>query len=195
MMLTRFFLGCALIDSLKLASVNLGITDVRHLDETAPPLLDQIKMFCLSAKEFNRDKGLIISFVLGKLDENCERLRLLLSKPWNADLKADPVDIVKSDEDDEDEATGGDYCFKLATPLKQKASFSCDHCKYTVSNHVVFKRHLKAKHGISVKVDAPKVTCLLPHSQTGTRVIDHHTMDQICSHLKEVGLYWILHSK
>lgn len=180
-----FLPGCSLIDSLKLASVNLGVADVRHLNDKAPPLLDQIKSFCLSSQEFNQDKGLKIHFLLGKLAENRERLDILLAKPWNAKLTGDCVDIIKSDEEEGDEADG-DYLFKLATPLKVKASFSCEHCTYTVSNHVVFKRHLRAKHGVTMRVEAPRVTCMLPHQQTGTRVIGTHTMDQICSHLREV---------
>lgn len=175
--------GCSLIDSFTLAAANLGTVDIRHLDKEGLPLQDQIQSFLSSALKFSEDKHLKISFLLGKIKENGEKLDELLNKPWNLQLRAD--DIIPVDK--KTAVSGGDkHIFKLATPLKEKASFSCEDCPYSVSNHVVFKRHVKAKHGKVVRVDAPRVTCMLPHQQGGTRVTDRHTMDQICSHLRQV---------
>ena len=175
--------GCALIDSFSLAAANLGTVDIRHLDKEGLPLQGQIQSFLASALQFSQDKHLKISFLLGKIKENGEKLDELLNKPWNLQLRA--TDIIPVDK--KTAVVGGDnYIFYLASPLKEKASFSCEDCPYSVSNHVVFKRHVKAKHGKVIKVDAPKVICRLPHKQGGTRVTDRHTMDQICTHLKQV---------
>ena len=173
---------------MKFAAENVGVTDVRHLSKDDPPLLEQLASFRLAAQQFNADKGLKINFVLGKLNENEKKLHELLDKPWNTELR--DVSVAVSQDAGTSKGDAEDYLFKLATPLKQKASFTCTqhNCDFTVSNHVVFKRHLKAKHGIITKVDAPRVTCMLPHQQRGTRVIDRHTMDQICSHLSQVGI-------
>ena len=161
----------------------MGTVDIRHLDKEALPLQGQIQSFLASALRFSEDKHLKISFLLGKIKENGEKLDELLNKPWNLQLRGDNIILV-----DKKAAVGGgdNYIFYLASPLKEKASFTCEDCPYTVSNHVVLKRHYKAKHGKVVKVDAPKVTCRLPHQQGGTRVTDRHTMDQICTHLKQV---------
>ena len=145
--------------------------------------------FHSAAQIFTADKDLKVSFLLRKITENHQTLLDLLNKPWNSELKVEKIEAVKKDPS----APGdGEYHFKLATPLKVKASYSCDDCEYTVSNHVVFKRHVKAKHDKIVKVNAPKVTCMLPHPQRGTRVSNQHTMDQIGAHLKQVGSLKIL---
>ena len=160
----------------------MGRTDIRHLDKNGPSLQDQIQSFLSSAVSFSKDKQqLKINFLLGKIRENAKRLDELLNKPWNCELKNDAIIEKKK------EVRGGDdYIFKPATPLKEKASFSCEDCDYSVSNHVVFKRHVKAKHGKIIKIDPPKATCMLAHQQGGTRVTARHTMDQICSHFKQV---------
>ena len=176
--------GCALIDSFSLAAANLGSVDVRHLNKEGLPLLDQIQAFLSSALGFNEDKQLKINFLLGKIKENGKKLDELLNKPWNCALADGDITLVTDQK--KTDGGGNKHIFKLATPLKDKASFSCEDCPYSVSNHVVFKRHVKAKHGKIIKVEAPKVTCKLPHQQGGTRVTDRHTMDQICSHLKQV---------
>ena len=190
MITIAFLLGCALIDSFTLSTANLGAVDIRHLDKDGLSLQDQIQSFLSSAVSFSEDKQqLKINFLLGKIKENSKKLDELLSKPWNCELRDAGIIEKKI------EVGGGDeHIFKLATPLKEKASCSCEDCSYSVSNHVVFKRHVKAKHGKIIKVDAPKVTCMLPHRQGGTRVTDRHTMDQICSHLKQVCFFIYQHN-
>ena len=180
--------GNVLIDSLNLASANLGISDVRHLQKDSLGVLDEMLSFHSAAQKLTAEKDLKISFFLRKIAENHRSLSELLSKPWNSGLKIEHVEVIKKVPAVH---WGSTYQFKLATPLKDKASFLCEEegCTYTVTNHVVFKRHVKNKHGKVIKVDAPKVTCMMPHQQRGTRVSNQHTMDQICTHLKQVGLH------
>ena len=175
--------GNLLIDSLNLASANLGISDVRQLQKNGPSLLDQMLSFHTAAQKLTADSGIPVGFLLRKIEENRQTLLELLNKPWNSELK----DEVTNAKNDPIKSSG--YQFKLAEPLEIKSSYSCDDCEYTVSNHVVFKRHVKKKHGKNATINVPKVTCMLDHPQRGTRVSNQHTMDQIGTHLKLVGSY------
>ena len=159
---------------------------MRHLQNDRPGLLDQMLSFHSAAQKLTADQDLKASFFLRKIEENHQTLSQLLNKPWNSELKVENIQVIKKDV----EHGGVGYQFKLASPLKERATFSCEeeNCQYTVSNYVVFKRHMKSKHDKVVRVDAPKVTCMLPHPQRGTRVSSKHTMDQICTHLKMVSL-------
>ena len=49
-------------------------------------------------------------------------------------------------------------------------------------------RHTKNEHDKVVKVNVPKVECLLPHAP-GTRGLNRHPMDQIGTHLLSVSNY------
>ena len=178
--------GNLLIDNLNSASANLGISDIRHLQKNSPNLLDQMLHFHTAAQTLTADKGLKVGFFLRKIEENRQTLLGLLNKPWNSELKVEETAVTKNDPPT---LRGSEYYFRIATPLKEKSSFSCDDCEYTVTNHVVFKRHVKKKHNKVTKVTVPKVTCMLPHPQRGTRVSNQHTMDQIGTHLKLVGIY------
>ena len=146
-----------------------------------------------------------MTFIFKMVSKNRDKLTSYLSKPSGDDVgkgdaggasvvvkggasAADGVQAAAVEADKNPSEAKGSYTFKLATPLKQKPSFSCQEpgCSYTVSNHRVFKEHMKKKHQKEVSVDAPKVTCLLPH-QRGTRVKIRHPMDYICTHLKKVS--------
>ena len=151
-----------------------------------------------------------MTFVLKMISKNRDKLRSCLDTPRNASVSlgdGEEVGAVGSSEvvvkegdagvETEENLTNnakGSYTFKLATPLKEKQSFSCQEpgCSYTVSNYRVFKDHMKKKHQKAASVDAPKVTCLLPH-QRGTRVNIRHPMDYICTHLKKVGSFFQSH--
>ena len=163
----NYFAGCELIDSLKLASSNLGLADVRHLKKNGSSLLDQMQSFHMEALQITENTDIKISFLLKKIKDNIQTLKELLDKPWNSDLE------VKEIAQDDQSTSDGGYHFKLATPLKEKTSYTCEDCSYQVTNHVVFKRHVKSKHGKVIKVDAPKVTCRLPHPQRGTHARTH----------------------
>ena len=84
--------GNLLIDSLNLASANLGISDVRHLQKDSPGVLDEMLSFHSAAQKLTAEKDLKISFFLRKIAENHRSLSELLSKPWNSGLKIENVD-------------------------------------------------------------------------------------------------------
>ena len=155
-----------------------------------------------SAKKFALENDKKMGFVFKMILKNCDKLNNLLDKPWNSSLVTGDSEVGNVNAaDDEVCATASasdgaaeknkpeaSYTFKLATPLKEKPSFSCQEieCSYTVSNYRVYKDHMKKKHGKPVTIDVPKVKCLLPH-QRGTRVNTRHPMDYICTHLKTVS--------
>ena len=198
---------------MNLAFSNIGIQDIRQLNTDRPPLLEQIQTFLESAEKHASENKRNATFVLKMLKKNHLKLGRLLNDVWNVALNAEntgvPVEGVPhrggsvsvtegagggeedeaSNEDNSDQVDEGKYVFRKATPLKEKSSFSCKEvdCTYTVSNFRVFKSHMKQKHQKGVQIEPPKVTCLLPHDQRGTRVNDRHTMEYMCTHLKEVS--------
>ena len=168
-------------------------------------MLGKITSFLQSAEKFAVEHELKMTFVFKMISKNRDKLKSYFSEASrDDDGKVDAggasvvvkdgasaavgVQVATVEADKNQSETKGSYTFKLATPLKEKSSFSCQEpgCSYTVSNFRVFKEHVKKKHQKAVSVDAPKVTCLLPH-QRGTRVNIRHPMDYICTHLKKVG--------
>ena len=176
------YLGANLIERVKEAVAEIGVRDIRN------PLLEEISSFHTSAQTFDlNNNGSRSQFALRTITKNLNKLAVLLNKPWNADIGgANKEDGSSSNETDDNK-----YIFKLATPLKKKPKFNCEDCSKTFSNYKVFKSHLKSKHDKNPSVDAPKVTCLLPHNQRGSRVIDKHPMDQISSHLLKVKFTFV----
>ena len=175
------YLGANLIERVKGAVAEIGMKDLRN------PLLEEIHSFHTTAQTFDlNNNGSRSQFALRTITKNLNKLAVLLNKPWNADISG-ANKIVGSNE----ESIDNKYIFKLATPLKKKPKFNCEDCSKTFSNYKVFKSHLKSKHDKNPSFDAPKVTCLLPHNQRGTRVIDKHPMDQISSHLLKVKFTFV----
>ena len=179
------YLGANLIERVKGAVAELGMKDLRN------PLLEEIHSFHTTAQTFDlNNNGSRSQFVLRTITKNLNKVVVLLNKPWNADIG---VGGANNTDGRNEEAKDNKYIFKLATPLKQKPKFNCEEadCNKTFSNYKVFKSHLRSKHNKTPSVDAPKVTCLLPHNQRGSRVIDKHPMDQISSHLLKVKFTFV----
>ena len=177
------YLGANLIERVKGAVAEIGMKDLRN------PLLEEIHSFHTTAQTFDlNNNGSRSQFALRTITKNLNKLAVLLNKPWNADIAG-----ANNTDGRNEEAKDNKYIFKLATPLKQKPKFNCEeeNCNKTFSNYKVFKSHLQSKHNKTPSVDAPKVTCLLPHNQRGTRVSDKHPMDQISSHLLKVTLTFV----
>ena len=140
-------------------------------------LMDQVQSFHTAALEFDlNENGSRRQFVLRSITRNHQKVSQLLNKPWNVDISLAPVVNDVSD------AT---FTFRLASPLKERANYSCSDCGKPFSNWKMYKNHTKKKHDKVVDGQGPKVTCLLPHGR-GTRVTDKHPMDQIASHLASV---------
>ena len=186
--LTLHVTGSGLLEILKDAIKLLGIQDVRNLGGTES-LLDQIKSFHTAALEFDLNKnGSRRQFVLRSITRNHRKLGQELEKPWNTNLTSERVDQVREKSTEVEKelmGSGGQFVFRLATPRKEKASFTCSDCSANFSSWRVYKNHVKKKHSKAVEGQGPKVTCLLPHGR-GTRVTNKHSMDQICSHLQSV---------
>ena len=182
------------MESLKRARDNIGIRDIRNLDSETTPLLERIKQFINSLLEFSEANGSNCSFFIKMIGKQYDQLCVLLLKSWNTDLLNAPDNIEaldknnteRKDEEKDDSRSKPGYVFKLATPLKQKTTYQCSECPASFTNGVVYKRHAKKKHELDVKVDLPKVKCLLTH-QRGSRAKDSHPMNQICTHLKDVS--------
>ena len=178
------YLGANLIERVKGAVAELGMKDLRN------PLLEEIHSFHTTAQTFDlNNNGSRSQFVLRTITKNLNKVVVLLNKPWNADIGG--ANTANRIDGSNEESNDNKYIFKLATPLKKKPKFNCEDCSKTFSNYKVFKSHLKSKHDKNPSFDAPKVTCLLPHNQRGTRVIDKHPMDQISSHLLKVKFTFV----
>ena len=166
------------------------------MDSETTPLLDRIKQFVNSLQEFSEANGSNCSFFIKMIGKQYDQLCVLLLKSWNTKLlnapetvEAENVDksnTERKDEEEDDSRSKPGYVFKLATPLKQKTTYLCSECPASFTNGVVYKRHAKKKHEMDVKVELPKVKCLLSH-QRGSRAKDSHPMNQICTHLKDVS--------
>ena len=168
-------------------------------------MLEQVATFVEAVEKFALENKIKMTFVLKMILKSHDKLKMYLDKLWNSEggrvgavdaaqacateTGAAEASAVAAVLEAEKNPTGVEesYTFKLATPLKEKPSFSCQEqgCSYTVSNYRVFKDHMKKKHQMGVSVEVPKVQCLLPH-QRGTRVNTRHPMDYICTHLKKV---------
>ena len=175
------FPGSGLLEKIKGAINHLGIKDVRYIEGEAgiesDSLMDQIQSFHTAALEFDlNENGSRRQFVLRSITRNHQKVSQLLNKPWNVGISPAPVVNDVSD------AT---FTFRLASPLKERANYSCSDCGKPFSNWKMYKNHKKKKHDKVVDGHGPKVTCLLPHGR-GTRVTDKHPMDQITSHLASV---------
>lgn len=164
-------------------------------------MLEQIVTFIKSSEKFALENDKKMAFIFKMILKKCDKLNNLLDMSWNSslvtgdsevgDVSEDEVGAAASAADggaDENKNNEGSYTFKLATPLKERPSFSCQEtgCSYTVSNYRIFKDHMRKKHFKGVSHDLPKVTCLLPHKR-GTRVNTRHPMDYICTHLRTVS--------
>ena len=176
------FPGSGLLELIKSAINNLGTKDVRNIGEKADTgsLMDQVQSFHTAALEFDlNENGSRRQFVLRSITRNHQKVSQLLNKPWNVDIAS--AGAVN----DETEVMEPNLIFKLASPLKERTSYSCSDCGKTFSNWKMYKGHVKKKHDKVVEGQGPKVTCLLPHNR-GTRVVDKHPMDQIASHIASV---------
>ena len=155
---------------------------MRTIDEEdgSGSLMDRVQSFHTAALEFDlNDNGSRRQFVLRSITRNHQKVSQLLNKPWNVDIS--PAGAIN----DETKESEPEFIFKLASPLKERANYSCSDCGKTFSNWKMYKKHVKTKHDKVVEGQGPRVTCLLPH-QRGTRVTDKHPMDQIASHLASV---------
>ena len=160
----------------------LGDKDVRKLGETNTIL--ELKNFVTSSSDFDaevngsRCKGMnrLMSKSIVKLEQH-------LNESWNSLLNPGEGD------NSEEVSDGGDgWCFRLASPLKSKQEWICEDCSKPYTNAVSYMRHTKNEHDKVVKVNVPKVECLLPHAP-GTRGLNRHPMDQIGTHLLSVSNY------
>ena len=175
--------GSGLLEILKDAVQNLGVIDVRYIGG-GESVLDQIKSFHTAALQFDlNENGSRRQFVLRSITRFHRQLTQDLAKPWNVSLASRGEKLTVETQGSGSASGSNDKIkFRLATPLKEKTSFTCSDCGTNFSSWRGYKNHVKKKHNKVVEGQGPKVTCLLPHGR-GTRVTDKHSMDQICSHL------------